>query len=475
MHQNLSILPVILAGGSGTRLWPLSRQTYPKQFLSIGQTEQTLLQNTITRLSSLNTEVPNIICNEMHRFIVAEQLRQINKENSNIILEPFSRNTAPAIALSALLSLESADIDDPILLVLSADHAIEDEISFCNSIKRAIPLALNGSLVTFGVQPNKPETGYGYIKKGERIGEAFKVQGFFEKPSAELAKEYVDTGTFLWNSGIFMFKASAFLDELEYYSPEIYKHCKSSIKNKSLDFTFTRVDKDEFERCPSDSIDYAVMEKTNKAVVIELNTGWSDIGSWDSLWEISKKQSDGNVIVGDVISEESSNCYIHSQGKLTATLGIKDLIVINTKDALLVANKRDSQKIKEIISKLSNFNRIELIKHSLINRPWGNYETVDSGLRYQVKRITVKPGGKLSVQMHYHRAEHWVVVSGTALITNNEETFLLSENQSTYIPAGVTHSLENPGKIPLELIEVQSGAYLGEDDIVRLQDKYGRS
>lgn len=472
MESQRNILPVILAGGSGSRLWPLSRKHYPKQFLSLNGKKDTLLQATIKRIDSLNTLQPLVICNEEHRFLAAEQLRLIGIEQSQIILESIGKDTAPAIALTAFLTEE--DYEDPILLILAADHFISNHEAFTQSMKNALPFAEQGKLVTFGVVPNKPETGYGYIEKGRIIQDGFDVACFVEKPNLENAIKYFESGKYLWNSGMFMFKASRYLEELEKYASEIHGICKEAVEKVTIDQLFLRVDQDIFSQCPSKSIDYAVMEKTQDAVVVELDCNWSDIGSWSSLWETVDKDRDNNVLLGDVISINSTNCYVQAENRLISLLEVDNLIIIDTKDALLVADKDKSQEVKEIVRELQSNNRLEYVSHRVVERPWGFYDTVDNGDRYQVKRITVKPGAKLSVQMHYHRAEHWIVVSGTALITNGDKTLVLSENQSTYIPAGVVHALENPGKILLEIIEVQSGAYLGEDDIVRFEDKYGR-
>jgi mannose-1-phosphate guanylyltransferase len=463
----LSICAVILAGGSGTRLWPLSRSSHPKQFLALHD-NLTMLQSTVKRLEGIGVQSSITICNEEHRFFVAEQLRAIDKLGS-IILEPVGRNTAPAIALAAL-SVE----EDPLLLVLAADHVIQDESAFTRSVNSAIPLAESGKLVTFGIEPNEPHTGYGYIKRGEKKDAGFDVDQFVEKPSVELAQDYVISGDYYWNSGIFLFKASKYLEELKSFRPEIYKACKSSIVDMQIDLDFLRVDKLKFELCPNESADYAVMEKTKDAVVVPLDAGWSDIGSWSSLWDISEKDVNGNVSHGDVMLHRSNNSYVRSDGKLVAAIGVDDLVIVSTKDVLMVAHKDSIQDIKVIVDKLKTSSRNEWQLNRQVYRPWGKYDLIDTGENYQAKRITVKPGAKLSVQMHNHRAEHWIVVSGEARVTNGDKTFLLSENESTYIPVGVVHSLENPGKVKLELIEVQSGSYLGEDDIVRFEDLYGR-
>ena len=461
------IKAVIMAGGSGTRLWPLSRAALPKQFLPL-LGEQTMLQSSVQRLSGLEVTSSVVICNEEHRFLVAEQLREIDQLGS-IILEPVSRDTAPAIALAALTS-----DDDPLLLILAADHEIQDEVAFSDAVSRAIPLAESGRLVTFGIVPTEAHTGYGYIKRGEQQGFGFHVDEFVEKPPMELAETYIASDEYYWNSGMFLFRASRYLEELEKFSPDIYAACKAASEQTSTDLDFTRIDKTQFERCPSDSVDYAVMEKTADAVVVPMDAGWSDIGSWSSLWNLSEKDSDGNATVGDVVLRDSKNSYIRAEKHLVAAIGVEDLVIVATDDVLLVANKDRVQDVKAIVAQLKEQTRPEWELHREVYRPWGQYDSIDSGPRYQVKRITVKPGAKLSVQMHHHRAEHWVVVSGTARVSKGDESFLLSENESTYIPVGVVHSLENPGKLNLELIEVQSGSYLGEDDIVRFQDQYGR-
>ena len=464
----MKICADVIAGGSGSRLWPLSRDTHPKQFLRL-HGEDTMLQATFKRLENLNVSSSVTICNEEHRFFVAEQLREIDMLGS-IILEPAGRNTAPAIALAAI----SIKKEDPLMLVLAADHVIQDQGSFENSINEAIPLAEAGKLVTFGIVPSEPHSGYGYIKKGKAEGPGYFVDKFVEKPSLKIAEDYLANGKYLWNSGMFLIKASRYLEELEKFRPDIFNACASSMKNVASDLDFLRVDNSIFESCPSDSIDYAVMEKTEDAVVVPMDAGWSDIGSWSSLWEIGNKDNNNNVFIGDVILHKTKNTYVRTDEKLVATIGVNDLIITDTKDAILIANKNSVQDVKEIVNQLKAEDRSEWKLHREVFRPWGMYDSIDHGDGYQVKRITVKPGAKLSLQMHHHRAEHWIVVSGTAKVTNGEKTFLLSENESTYIPVGVVHCLENPGKFDLQLIEVQSGKYLGEDDIVRLSDQYGR-
>ncbi|WP_335920973.1 mannose-1-phosphate guanylyltransferase/mannose-6-phosphate isomerase [Shewanella algae] len=469
----MEVLPLILAGGSGSRLWPLSRQQFPKQFLKlIGN--NSMLQETVGRLVGIKHAPALIVCNEEHRFSVAEQLRINSLRNSGIILEPVGRNTAPAIALAAIQALKSGN--DCMLLVLPADHIIKNNDAFCASIKKAIPLASSDKLVTFGIVPTSPETGYGYIKRGEESGDniGYSVKEFVEKPDINTAKAYINTGDYFWNSGMFLFKASTYLKELKLYRPDIFEVCEQAMSNTQPDFDFVRIDKNKFELCADVSIDYAVMEKTKDAVVVPMDCGWSDVGSWSSLWEVSDKDDSGNACRGDVINIDTRNTYVNATDKLVTTIGLKDLIIIETKDAVLVADQSEVQQVKEIVERLKLEKRNEWQHHREVYRPWGKYDSIDSGDRFQVKRITVKPGEKLSIQMHHHRAEHWIVVAGTAKVTIDKEDILLTENQSTYIPVGVIHALENPGKVPLELIEVQSGSYLGEDDIVRFEDRYGR-
>lgn len=468
------ILPVIVAGGTGSRLWPLSRQLNPKQFLPLADAEMSMLQATILRLRGLDAATPQLICNEQHRFLAAEQLRQLDMEHASILLEPVGRNTAPAIALAALQACK--DGQDPVLLVLAADHLIQDVPAFHASIQAALPLAQDGKLVTFGVVPDRAETGYGYIEKGPAVGTGgFAVSRFVEKPDLATACDYLASGNFFWNSGMFMFQASRYLQELERFQPQILVACRKALEGGTQDMHFTRVDTDVFAACPDDSIDYAVMEKTADAVMVPLDAGWSDIGSWSALWDVSPKDTHGNVFKGDVLSQASQNSYVHADSRLVTLVGVDDLVVVETKDAVLVAHKDKVQDVKKIVEQIKNGSRQEHINHREVYRPWGMYDSIDNGHRYQVKRITVKPGAKLSVQMHHHRAEHWIVVSGTAKVTNGERTYLVCENESTYIPIGQIHALENPGVINLELIEVQSGSYLGEDDIVRFEDKYGRA
>mgnify|MGYP003671780395 FL=1 len=466
------ILPIIMAGGSGTRLWPLSRGNYPKQFLSLSG-DKTMLQETLVRLDGLSHSPAMLICNEEHRFIAAEQVRQLGVEHSGIFLEPVGRNTAPAIALAAFKAIENNQ--DPLLLVLAADHVIENISAFQASVEQASILAEQGKLVTFGITGNKPETGYGYIKRGVPHQTGFVVDSFVEKPDLATAKTYIESGEYYWNSGMFLFKASEYLNELKTFRPDIYKACELAMQVQNDDMDFVRVDKVAFESCPDESIDYAVMEHTKDAVVVPMDAGWSDVGGFAALWEVSNKDENGNVFNGDVKAVDTKNTLVLGDDKLIATVGVKDLVIVSTKDAVLVAHKSESQKVKAIVQQLKNAQRSEVTFHREVYRPWGKYDSVDSGERFQVKRITVKPGAKLSVQMHHHRAEHWIVVSGTAKVHLDGTEQYLTENESVYIPITAVHALENPGKVDLELIEVQSGSYLGEDDIVRFEDRYGRS
>lgn len=473
------MIPVVLSGGSGTRLWPLSRSSYPKQFLSITE-KKTLFQLTLERIHSLNQALSNfqnpiIVTNENHRFIVAEQLRQA-KTSAEILLEPIARNTAPAIAAAAELALSRGE--DPILLILAADHVIEKQEAFNQAIAVGLAAAELGKLVTFGIVPTAPEIGYGYIKAQQKVEhsdlKSYPVAQFVEKPNRATAEQYIADGSYLWNSGMFMFKASIYLKELEKFNPAIVKNAKNAIQNSKNDLDFVRLDKVSFEQCPEDSIDYAVMEKTEHAVVVPLNAKWNDVGAWNSVWEVSQKDENGNSLRGDVITQDTHNSLIHAETRLVSTLGVENIVVIETADAVLVAAQSKVQDIKKIVEKLKSNQRCEIDAHRKVYRPWGSYDSINNGSRYQVKCIVVNPGQKLSLQMHHHRAEHWIVVNGTAKVRKGDETVLLTENQSIYIPLGETHALENPGKVPLELIEVQSGSYLGEDDIVRFEDVYGR-
>ena len=473
------VIPVILCGGSGTRLWPLSRESYPKQFLSIGvNKKRSLLQKTYLRIKGLNNiSSPILVCNEKHRFIVAEQMREIEVKNSTILLEPEGRNTGPAITLAALKAKK--ENENSILLVLSSDHEIQNEENFINTLKSAIEYAKSERLVTFGIIPSSPETGYGYIKSVEPLIpnslEGKKIEEFLEKPNYETAKKFLKDNRFSWNSGIFMFKAKTILNELETFSPNIVKFCENTINQSKKDLDFERLDKTEFAKCPNLSIDVAVLEKTNIGTVLPLNAGWSDVGSWEAVWEASNKDSDGNVIEGKVFTDKTQNCYLKSENRLLVGIGIKDLIIIETADAILISDKNSSQEVKNIVKKMKEKNITEGQDHTKIYRPWGHYLTVVEDKRWQLKLIYVKPGEQLSLQMHHHRSEHWIVVSGTAEVNIGTKSQVLTENQSVYIPLGTKHRLSNPGKIPLTLIEVQSGSYVGEDDIVRFEDKYGRS
>ena len=468
------ITPVVLSGGSGTRLWPLSRKLHPKQLLPL-LNQTSLLQDTINRLDGFkNIEKAVIICNEEYRFMVAEQARLTGIGASAIILEPIGRNTAPAIALAAFNALKNDE--QAVLLVLPADHDIKDVAEFHKAIDAGLQQALNDQFVTFGVVPSSPETGYGYIKSADSvaINEVSKIEKFVEKPDLETATRYLEEGGYYWNSGMFMFKASEYLKALQEFAPEIYQASQEAINKADKDMDFIRVGAEEFKKCPSNSIDYAVMEKVSNAVVIPVDMGWSDVGSWSALHEIGVQDENNNIFIGDTFHVSTKNSYVRSEHKLVTTLGIEDMIIVDTDDALLVAHKDHVQDIKEIVNALTNEDREEVVLHKKVCRPWGCYQGIDHSDRFQVKRITVNPGAVLSLQLHHHRAEHWIVVNGTAKVTKDDDEFTLSENESTYIPLGVKHRLENIGKIPLELIEVQTGSYLGEDDIVRFDDVYGR-
>jgi len=485
------IIPVIMAGGSGTRLWPLSRTAFPKQFIAL-TSSLTMLQETAARINGLAGAAPMVICNEEHRFLVAEQMRQQNLHPS-ILLEPVGRNTAPAIALAAIKAVADAkeSKEAPVLLVLAADHVIEDVEAFQQCVKTLLPQVQAGKFGTLGIVPTEAATGYGYIQSAVS-SDAEKsatnvVTEFVEKPDAETAAKYVADG-YLWNSGMFLIRADRYLEELKNCRADIYDACIKSMANTQQDLDFVRIDKAAFEACPDESIDYAVMEPLaakGEVIVAPLDAGWNDVGSWSALWEIADKDAQGNVVAGqdedNFILQGSNNCYVYGSansegsGRLITTLGIDNLVIVDTPDALLVANKDKVQDIKKIVAQIKESGRTQHHQHRMVYRPWGIYDSIDNGERYQVKRITVKPGAKLSVQMHHHRAEHWIVVSGTAKVTNGDKTFLVTENESTYIPIGQVHALENPGVLPLEMIEVQSGSYLGEDDIVRFEDKYGRA
>ncbi len=465
------MIPVILSGGSGTRLWPLSRSQHPKQFLPL-VSNNTMVQETILRLQGLEgLQAPLGVCNENHRFMMAEQLREVGVQPTAIILEPVGKNTAPAVTLAALTAQSTNDI----LLILPADHAITHVSAFQTAVKKAHSLAEQGFLVTFGVVPHEPETGYGYIKAGDPLDEdSFKVAAFVEKPDLDTAEKYVESGEFYWNSGMFAFKAGRYLEELEKFQPAILSACRKALDGSQRDIDFVRLHKDAFMECPADSIDYAVMEKTNQSVVIPLDANWNDVGSWSALWDVTQKDDQGNAVSGDVLAFDTRDSFLHSSNKLIATIGVNNLVIVETDDAVMIATKDRVQDVKKIVDHLKKAKRSEADIHRKVYRPWGYYHSVDSGERHQTKRIVVKPGAKLSLQKHHHRAEHWIIVKGTAMITKGDKKMLLSENESTYIPLGVTHCLENPGVIPLEMVEVQSGSYLGEDDIVRFQDDYGR-
>lgn len=467
------INPVILSGGVGSRLWPLSRALYPKQLLPLA-TERTMLQETALRVAeAARFAAPLVVANEEHRFMIAEQLRVVGIDPSAIILEPEGRNTAPAVALAALRF--AADDPDALMLVMPSDHVIGDVAAFHGAIEAGARAAAADRLVTFGITPERPETGYGYIEAGDALTDGVRaVRRFVEKPDAATAAEYLASGRFYWNAGIFLFRAGRYLDELERQAPDILAACRAAMEKAASDLCFIRPDAAAFRASPSNSIDYAVMEKTASAAVVPVSMGWSDVGSWTALWEISPRDGDGNSRWGDVIALDSRNSLLRSEGPAIAALGLDDMVVVATRDAVLVAPKERAQDVKKVVDELARSNRGEHINHVVVHRPWGSYQTADMGDRYQVKRLVVKPGEKLSLQKHHHRAEHWIVVQGTAKVTRNDETIILHENESTYIPIGAVHRLENPGKIPLCIIEVQSGSYLGEDDIVRFDDTYGR-
>ena len=466
----VKLQPVLLSGGSGTRLWPLSREAYPKQFLALAG-DDTMLQATWRRVAELADAAPIVVAGEEHRFLVAEQLRQIGAPTPAILLEPVGRNTAPAIAAAAMQA--SGEGDDALLLVLPSDHVVRDAEAFRTAVRAAIPAAEQGALVTFGIVPDAPETGFGYIEASGGAG-VQRVLRFVEKPDAATAQAYLDVGGYYWNSGMFLLRASRYLDELQRFRPEIVAAVRTAFDAAARDGDFIRLDKAAFDVCPSDSIDYAVMEKTETAMVLPVDIGWNDVGSWSALWEVSEQDGDGNAHHGDVISIDSRNSYAYAR-RLVALVGVEDLVVVETDDAVLVARKDRVQQVKDVVAKLKAEQRSQAALHREVHRPWGSYDSVDMGARFQVKRIKVKPGARLSLQSHAQRAEHWIVVSGVARVTRDNDVFELFANQSTYIPIGAKHRLENPGKDMLELIEVQSGDYLGEDDIVRYEDVYGRS
>ncbi len=470
------IHPVILCGGSGTRLWPLSREMHPKQFVDLGE-GRTLFKDTVRRAAALpGAQAPIVVCNETHRFLVSASLFECST-GGQLILEPAPRNTAPAIALAALAALENrrTPAEDPLLLVLPSDHLLADQASFAKAVEDAVQMALQGHIVTFGISPTGPATGFGYVQQGKPIGSfGFEVARFVEKPSADKAQAMLDEGGYSWNSGMFLFSASVYMRELSRFAPGIAEACQRAWKARKADGSFIRPGAQDFTASPSDSIDYAVMEKTSLAAIRPLSTPWNDLGSWEAFYQTGDKDSDGNVAAGDVVGEDVHDCYLHSTHRLVAALGIHDLAIVETKDAVLVAPRERVQDVKKIVEKLHKAGRPESKLASVVDRPWGQYESLISGPRFQVKRIIVNPGAMLSLQMHYHRAEHWVVVQGTAEVTKGDSVKLFTENQSTYIPIGTMHRLRNPGTLPLVIIEIQSGAYLGEDDIVRVEDVYGR-
>jgi mannose-1-phosphate guanylyltransferase/mannose-6-phosphate isomerase len=472
----MQIYPVILCGGSGTRLWPMSRGGYPKQYLKLTG-DHTLVQQTALRLRGMaNVAASIVVTNNEQRFLVAEQLRQVDVASSAIVLEPASRNTAPAIAVAALLAMR--DTPDALLLVLPSDHVIAGETAFVKAAEVAAQIARDGSLVTFGIAPTEPHTGYGYIRAGAPLvdgAQSFAVDAFVEKPDVESARRFIDEGKYYWNSGMFMLKASTYMEELRRYEPDIAQQAELSLNAAQRDHDFVRLDAQAFGACPNISVDHAVMEKTQRAAVVAVSDlGWNDIGSWTALAGIAERDAQGNALIGDVLTDAVTNSYVRAEHRLVAAIGLDNVVIVETADAVLVAHRDLAQDVKKIVAQLNAMGRHESVTHRRVVRPWGSYESIDNGERFQVKRIVVNPGAQLSLQMHHHRAEHWIVVKGTALVTNGDKEIILTENQSTYIPLGITHRLLNPGKIPLELIEVQSGAYLGEDDIVRFEDTYGR-
>lgn len=476
MTNKSRITPVILSGGAGTRLWPLSREQFPKQLLPLAGTHS-MIQETLLRFADpARFTAPIVVTNEETRFTVGEQMRAIAMAEGSLVLEPAARNTAPAVTAAALLALES----DPaaVLLVVPSDHVIGDVAGFLAQVEMAMPAARDeGRLVTFSIVPTRPETGYGYIRRGEPLANnsaVYSVDTFVEKPDEARARAFLAAGDCFWNSGMFLFSAASFLEEVERHAPEVLTAVRAAVAGRTVDLDFIRLDAAAFSASPSISIDYAVMERTSRAATVPCDIGWTDVGAWSELWRIGKKDENGNTLLGDVLVEQSRNCYVRSEGILTAAVGVENLVVVVTDDAVLVTQRDRTQDVKLIVDRLRREKRSELTTHERVHRPWGYYQTIQKGDRFQVKRLTIKPGGKLSLQKHYHRAEHWVVVNGTALVTRGEETLLFHENESVYIPLGSLHRLENPGKVPLCLIEVQSGGYLGEDDIVRLEDTYGR-
>lgn len=471
------ITPVVLSGGSGSRLWPLSRADYPKQFIPVAG-ELSLIQQTVLRTTGAGFAPPLVVCNEEHRFVVAEQLRAVDVAPRDILLEPVGRNTAPAAAIAALHLQEAGAAAEDLMLVMPSDHVMADVPAFLQAVAAATPAARDGALVTFGVTPDRAETGYGYIEAGDAMSlhpDVRAVARFVEKPDAARAAQFLAGGRHLWNSGIFLFSPQAYLGELEAAAPDVLEACRAALAGSARDLTFRRLAAAPFAACPATSIDYAVMERTRRAAVVPLAAGWDDLGAWSALWQLGEKDAAGNVVHGDVLLHDTRGAYVRSDRGLVAVAGLTDVVVVATDDAVLVTDRRHAQEVKAVVDRLTAAGRTEATAPSTVHRPWGNYRAIDAGDRFQVKRIVVHPGGRLSLQRHYHRAEHWVVVSGTALVQRGDETFLLHENESAYIPAGTVHRLENPGRIPLHLIEVQSGGYLGEDDIVRLDDGYGRA
>lgn len=470
------LIPVLLSGGVGSRLWPVSRELYPKQFLPLAGPDS-MLQDTVARLAELEpVSPPVVVCNQEHRFLVAEQLRASGVEGATILLEPVGRNTAPAVAAAALLSQAGLEEGaDPLLLVLPADHVIQRPEVFAEAVARGMAAACEGALVSFGVVPDSPHTGYGYLRSGSELAEGVhQLEEFVEKPDLETARSYLDQGSYLWNSGMFLFSARSYLDELERLQPDMLASCRQALAEAGRDLDFVRLGEEAFAACPADSIDYAVMEHTRKGVVLPLDCGWSDVGSWSALWQVGHRDARDNVAVGDVVLEEVSGSYVRADSRLVAAVGVRDLVVVETSDAVLVADRERVQEVRAIVDRLRREQRDEITAHTRVYRPWGSYESLIAMERFQVKRIVVNPGQRLSLQMHHHRAEHWIVVRGTALVTCDDREFLLAEDESTYIPLGRRHRLTNPGVIPLEMIEVQTGSYLGEDDIVRFDDLYGR-
>ena len=471
--MNIPLVPVVLCGGSGTRLWPLSREAFPKQFLRLSG-DNSMLQQTLQRLTGIDALAPALlVCNESSRFIVAEQMREIGLNDARVLLEPMRRNTAPAIATAALQAMQNGE--DPVLLVLPSDHVILDAPAFHRAIALARQAAEQGKLLTFGITPTGPETGYGYIRAdGDAVGQARPITEFVEKPALALVEQYIASGDYFWNSGMFLFRASRYLEELDKYHPAVVAACREALAKAKSDLDFVRLDHDAYAASPDIAVDYAVMERTSDAATVALDAGWNDIGSWAAVFDVANKDASNNSVQGDVLLQDCSDCLVHGNSRLVTAIGLRDTIIVETADAVLVMDASQAQHTKTLVAQLIKQERPEATMHREVFRPWGSYDSIGNGDRFQVKRITVKPGAKLSLQMHHHRAEHWIVVSGTAQITNGDKEYLLTENQSTYIPLGVVHSLANPGKVPLELIEIQSGSYLGEDDIVRFEDRYGR-